>query len=47
MAYEHSIDTDRCKGCGICVDACPTAALMKREESPERKKKAPLIVTGS
>lgn len=27
MAYEHVIDTERCKGCGLCVDACPKNVL--------------------
>ena len=32
MAYEHSIDRDRCKGCGICVDACPKKVLEISDE---------------
>jgi len=27
MAYEHVIDADRCKGCGLCVDVCPKNVL--------------------
>jgi 2-oxoglutarate ferredoxin oxidoreductase subunit delta len=27
MAYEHSIDSDRCKGCGLCVTVCPKNVL--------------------
>jgi len=27
MAYEHSIDTDGCKGCGLCVTVCPKKVL--------------------
>ena len=27
MAYEHLIDTDRCKGCGLCVTVCPKNVL--------------------
>jgi len=27
MTYKHFIDSDICKGCGICVDACPKNVL--------------------
>ena len=27
MAFEHSIDTDGCKGCGLCVTVCPKKVL--------------------
>ena len=27
MAYEHNIDTDHCKGCGLCVNVCPKNVL--------------------
>jgi 2-oxoglutarate ferredoxin oxidoreductase subunit delta len=27
MAYKHLIDTDRCKGCGLCVAVCPKKVL--------------------
>ena len=27
MAYEHLIDKDRCKGCGLCVAICPKNVL--------------------
>ena len=27
MAYEHLIDKDRCKGCGLCVAVCPKKVL--------------------
>lgn len=27
MAYEHLVDAERCKGCGLCVDACPKNVL--------------------
>ena len=32
MAYKHFIDRDRCKGCGICVDACPKKVLEISDE---------------
>ena len=27
MAYEHVVDKDRCKGCGLCVAVCPRNVL--------------------
>jgi 2-oxoglutarate ferredoxin oxidoreductase subunit delta len=27
MGYEHVIDKDRCKGCGLCVAVCPKKVL--------------------
>ncbi|MBW2438048.1 MAG: 4Fe-4S binding protein [Desulfobacterales bacterium] len=27
MAYEHSVDNNRCKGCGLCVTVCPKNVL--------------------
>ena len=27
MAYLHVIDSDRCKGCGLCVTVCPKKVL--------------------
>jgi 2-oxoglutarate ferredoxin oxidoreductase subunit delta len=32
MAYEHLVDKDRCKGCGLCAAVCPKHVL---EISPE------------
>ena len=27
MAYQHSINKDRCKGCGLCGAVCPKNVL--------------------
>jgi len=32
MAYLHDIERDRCKGCGLCVDACPKHVLEISDE---------------
>jgi pyruvate ferredoxin oxidoreductase gamma subunit len=33
------IDYDHCKGCLLCVEECPTAALVAERESPIAKSK--------
>lgn len=32
MAYIHKIDSDRCKGCGLCVTICPKNVLEISEQ---------------
>lgn len=27
MAFQHKIDAERCKGCGLCVSVCPKNVL--------------------
>ncbi len=27
MGFRHSIDSDRCKGCGLCIAVCPKNVL--------------------
>ncbi|MFZ3046227.1 MAG: ferredoxin family protein [Desulfatirhabdiaceae bacterium] len=27
MTYQHIIDSNRCKGCGLCVEVCPKHVL--------------------
>lgn len=32
MAYKHHIDSNKCKGCGLCVVVCPKNVLELSEE---------------
>lgn len=32
MAFIYSIDSDRCKGCGLCVSVCPKKVLKISDE---------------
>ena len=32
MGYQHHIDKDRCKGCGLCVIVCPKNVLEMSSE---------------
>ena len=27
MKYKHTVDVERCKGCGLCVEVCPKHVL--------------------
>jgi len=27
MKYKHTVDIERCKGCGLCVEVCPKHVL--------------------
>jgi len=27
MSYQHTIDIDTCKGCGLCITVCPKKVL--------------------
>ena len=27
MAFKHIIDSERCKGCGLCIPTCPKTVL--------------------
>ena len=32
MTYEHLINKNKCKGCGVCVDTCPKNVLALSDE---------------
>lgn len=36
-----TIDTERCKGCGLCVNACPVSILILSSESINKKGYSP------
>lgn len=40
-----TFETDLCKGCGLCVDACPTQILKIDREQINRKGHSPASVT--
>jgi Pyruvate/2-oxoacid:ferredoxin oxidoreductase delta subunit len=29
---EYAVDLDYCKGCGLCVEECPTGSIMMEPE---------------
>ena len=36
MAFEHLVDKDRCKGCGLCAHVCPKNVLeISNEVNPK------------
>ncbi len=32
MEYQHTIEVNRCKGCGLCVTVCPKKVLEMSKE---------------
>ena len=40
-----TFDTDRCKGCGLCVDACPKKILVMSEKELNAKGYHPAAIT--
>lgn len=38
-------ETDRCKGCGLCVEACPKHLLMLAQDKLNKKGHAPAEMT--
>ena len=37
--------TDKCKGCGLCVDACPKGVLALAEDKINQKGHSPVEIT--
>ena len=40
-----TVITERCKGCGLCVDACPKHILMLDKSKINRKGHNPAVMT--
>ena len=36
MTYVYKIDTQRCKGCGLCASVCPKGVLKISDEISDR-----------
>ena len=36
MAYQFEIDTEKCKGCGICISVCPKKVLKLQDRSNDK-----------
>ena len=39
------VNADRCKGCGFCVEFCPTTALKLSEQYNQKGYHTPLLIT--
>lgn len=40
-----TFDTDACKGCGLCVDACPKKILVLARDTINKKGHSPAVMT--
>ncbi len=40
-----TFETDRCKGCGLCVDACPKQIVTIARDRINQKGHSPAVVT--
>jgi 2-oxoglutarate ferredoxin oxidoreductase subunit delta len=45
MEAKLTFDTDRCKGCGLCVNVCPKQILALDTSTTNRKGYHPAMVT--
>lgn len=42
--YYITIDTEKCNGCGKCVDACPAKVLVTVEDANDPFREVPVVV---